>query len=619
MPEKIIISLFCVVAALCAAQSLPAQGTAFTYQGQLNDGGSPAGGSYDLTFTLYSSTNLASPAVAGTVTNTAVAVANGMFTTTLDFGAGIFTGTNFWLQIAVRTNGAANFTTLAPRQPLTPVPYAIFANTASNLSGSLPATQLNGTLPSAQIGGMYISAVTFSNSANYFTGTFIGDGSSLSNLNAARLTSGALADVRLSTNVPLLNANQTFSGANTFNGANSFTNMGNSFHGSFFGNGLVGWLPQAGASVSAVSDTGYLLNSAQLTTVTLPTLPAVGDIVRISGAGAGGWKIAQNSGQSILGSFLSYANAFWTSVQSANNWDSIACSADGSRLVAVNDATGAYTSQNFGATWSSPSVPPSSGRGVASSADGKKLVVVVYGGGIYTSINSGASWQNTGPGNANWYAVASSADGTKIIAAVYGGDLYYSANSGGSWTPEVGAANWVSVASSADGTRLLAAISGGGMYLSANSGTSWQTTGSGNANWTGVASSADGSKLAAANSSGYIYTSLNSGATWAQSGSAAGFILPRIPGRRGHNRPARATKTGSASPHRRMAPGWQRWFAAVRPAGFIPHKRRRNQRPRRAQPVQSPAARGRRLNYNTSATTSSCPSVRREPSGRIKL
>jgi hypothetical protein len=34
--------------------TLHAQGTAFTYQGRLTDGGSPANGSYDLTFALFS-------------------------------------------------------------------------------------------------------------------------------------------------------------------------------------------------------------------------------------------------------------------------------------------------------------------------------------------------------------------------------------------------------------------------------------------------------------------------------------------------------------------------------------------------------------------------------------
>ena len=54
----------------------------------------------------------------------------------IDFGAGVFTGETNWLQIGVATNGVSSFTLLTPRQQLTPTPYAIFANTASNLSGS---------------------------------------------------------------------------------------------------------------------------------------------------------------------------------------------------------------------------------------------------------------------------------------------------------------------------------------------------------------------------------------------------------------------------------------------------------------------------------------------------
>ena len=63
-----------------------AQGTAFTYQGRLNDGGIPATGNYDLAFTLYSAISGGSP-VTGPITNTATAVSNGLFTVNLDFGA----------------------------------------------------------------------------------------------------------------------------------------------------------------------------------------------------------------------------------------------------------------------------------------------------------------------------------------------------------------------------------------------------------------------------------------------------------------------------------------------------------------------------------------------------
>jgi hypothetical protein len=49
--------LILALAIFAGAHNVTAQGTAFTYQGQLNDGGSPANGSYDLTFTVHS-TNL---------------------------------------------------------------------------------------------------------------------------------------------------------------------------------------------------------------------------------------------------------------------------------------------------------------------------------------------------------------------------------------------------------------------------------------------------------------------------------------------------------------------------------------------------------------------------------
>src|SRR5262245_27238045 len=63
-----------------------AEGTAFTYQGRLTDGGGLANGSYDLTFALFDAvTGGAQQGV--TLTNTATAVSNGLVTVLLDFGA----------------------------------------------------------------------------------------------------------------------------------------------------------------------------------------------------------------------------------------------------------------------------------------------------------------------------------------------------------------------------------------------------------------------------------------------------------------------------------------------------------------------------------------------------
>src|SRR5712691_8218335 len=143
------------------------QGTGFTYQGRLTDNGAPAHGSYDFRFRLASDP-LANNYMGGNVFTNGVPVNNGLFTVPLDFGVGIFTGSNLWLEVDVRTNGGGLYTMLSPLQALTPSPYAIMSASASNLLGALPASQLSGAIPSAQLSGLYSGAVTFSNAANDF-------------------------------------------------------------------------------------------------------------------------------------------------------------------------------------------------------------------------------------------------------------------------------------------------------------------------------------------------------------------------------------------------------------------------------------------------------------------
>jgi len=122
--------------------TLFAQGTVFTYQGRLNDGANLANGIYGLRFTIYD-LPVAGAVVAGPVTNSAVAVSNGLFTVALDFGA-VFNGAARWLEIGVRPGGSASdFTMLTPRQPVSPTPYAMFAATAGTVpNGAITAAKL---------------------------------------------------------------------------------------------------------------------------------------------------------------------------------------------------------------------------------------------------------------------------------------------------------------------------------------------------------------------------------------------------------------------------------------------------------------------------------------------
>ena len=94
--------LFLILALLAAVNRAAAQGTAFTYQGQLNSSGSPASGNFDLTFTLYDAAS-GGTQQGGAITNSATAVSNGLFNVTLDFG-NQFSGAARWLELGVRTN-----------------------------------------------------------------------------------------------------------------------------------------------------------------------------------------------------------------------------------------------------------------------------------------------------------------------------------------------------------------------------------------------------------------------------------------------------------------------------------------------------------------------------------
>jgi hypothetical protein len=126
--------------------SVFAQSTAFTYQGQLSDSGAAANGSYDLSFAAYDASSNGN-LVGGRMTNAAVTVSNGVFVTLVDFGSGVFAGTDLWLEISVSTNGANAFSIIAPRQLVTPVPYALYAKTSGTAntvaSSTVSATQLN--------------------------------------------------------------------------------------------------------------------------------------------------------------------------------------------------------------------------------------------------------------------------------------------------------------------------------------------------------------------------------------------------------------------------------------------------------------------------------------------
>ena len=123
-----------------------AQGTAFTYQGRLLDGSQAAQGTYDFQFRLVDAATNGN-GVGPALSFASLLVSNGLFETTLDFGAGSFDGSARWLEISVRTNGSlAPRLVLNPCQRLTPSPYAAFAQNAASagVASGLAGTNLLG-------------------------------------------------------------------------------------------------------------------------------------------------------------------------------------------------------------------------------------------------------------------------------------------------------------------------------------------------------------------------------------------------------------------------------------------------------------------------------------------
>lgn len=111
-------------------------GSQFSYQGFLVRNAAPANGLFDLQFGLRDAPLGGNP-VGTPITLEDAFVTNGLFTVTLDFGEGIFSGQARWLDIAVRNGSETGaFLPLPPRDALVPTPHAHYARLAGTMNWS---------------------------------------------------------------------------------------------------------------------------------------------------------------------------------------------------------------------------------------------------------------------------------------------------------------------------------------------------------------------------------------------------------------------------------------------------------------------------------------------------
>ncbi|MFB3908829.1 MAG: hypothetical protein ACE15D_10540 [Candidatus Eisenbacteria bacterium] len=135
MPLRNRVRSLSIAAILCAVSTLGSItvaapiGTEITYQGALQDGGSPANGSYDFRFRLFDAISGGNQVGSGVAVEN-LAVANGVFTAVIDFGQNGFGPDGRWLEVGVRPGAdsdPAPYTILTPRQQVTASPVSLFS------------------------------------------------------------------------------------------------------------------------------------------------------------------------------------------------------------------------------------------------------------------------------------------------------------------------------------------------------------------------------------------------------------------------------------------------------------------------------------------------------------
>jgi hypothetical protein len=134
-------------AAPAVAAPAEALSTGFTYQGQLEKDGSPVNDACEMAFRLYDQAT--SGAQVGSAITATVPITDGLFTVTLDFGAGAFNGDRRWLGIAVDCEGDGTYDDLG-RQELTAAPYALYAARSGGPENVVTVAKSGGDYTSVQ-------------------------------------------------------------------------------------------------------------------------------------------------------------------------------------------------------------------------------------------------------------------------------------------------------------------------------------------------------------------------------------------------------------------------------------------------------------------------------------
>jgi hypothetical protein len=373
-------------------------GSAFTYQGQLQDNGTPANGNYDLQFRLYDAAS-AGFAVTAPLPVVNVVAVNGLISVPVDFGVGPFNGNAVWLEIGVRPGGTSGaYTILIPRQALTAAPYALMSEQSLSVA---PAGVTASMLGANSVGAAAINAaqvqrrVTGACSAGQSVNTVNQDGT----VSCSAGGSGTITGVTAGTGLTGGGTSGTVTVNASLAGSGAATTLARSDH-DHYGQGWSGDSVQAGLQVTNVhTGTTAIIGISSATIGASWGVEGISNSGDVGAYGVIGKNLATSgSGDGVLGVNFAPAGAgvvgrAQATTGAAAGVSGTSSSASGFAVLAENAAiTG--TAVGVHAESASPQGTAIEGRATATSGsawgvDGQTASATGYG--VYAANNAGGT------------------------------------------------------------------------------------------------------------------------------------------------------------------------------------------------------------------------------------